>query len=49
MAEREITHKSVSLSLSLKLLKRVEDYQFKNRIASRSAAIEEILIDGLGK
>ena len=39
----------VLLTISKELLDQVEDYQFKNRIPSRSEALRELLKKGLEK
>lgn len=39
----------VLLTISKELLDQVEDYQFKNRIPSRSEALRELLRKGLEK
>lgn len=38
----------VLLTLSKELLKKIENYQFENRIKNRSQAIRELIEKGLG-
>lgn len=41
------TSNQVLLSLPSELLKKIEDYQFENRIKSRSEAIRQLIKKGL--
>ena len=41
------TEEKVLLNLSTTLLKKIEDFQFENRISSRSEAIRQLIEKGL--
>lgn len=41
------TDNFINLAVSNKLLEKIEDYQFDNRIKSRSEAIRELIRKGL--
>jgi len=43
------TENKILLSVPNSLLKEIEDYQFKNRIKSRSEAIRQLIKKGLVK
>lgn len=38
---------TVTITLDEKLLKRIEDYQFENRLKNRSQAIQELIKKGM--
>lgn len=49
MAINEDKNTQVLLTISKELLEKVEDYQFENRIPSRSEAIRDLIEKGLDK
>ena len=38
---------TITITLNEELIKRIEDYQFENRIKSRSQAITELILKGM--